>query len=121
MFLLSVCHFLKLPKEKCKKKNSCNMTTPQTTVSKTTAKIIKLWSAGLNKWWNKKKFSTDTGTNNKGETKSDDQEVAKKWNDDEGMKQRQSIHFNMFTQTSKFMYVQTTFILSDNVCHLNFQ
>lgn len=26
----------------------------------------------------KKKFSTDTGTNNKGETKSDDQEVAKK-------------------------------------------
>lgn len=49
MFLLSVCHFLKLPKEKCKKKNSCNITTPQTTVSKTTAKIIKLWSAGLNK------------------------------------------------------------------------
>lgn len=69
----------------------------------------------------KNNFSTDTGTNNKGETKSDDQEVAKKWNDDEGMKRQQSIHFNMFTQTSKFMYVQTTFILSDNVCHLNFQ
>lgn len=32
-----------------------------------------------------KKISTDTGTDNKGETKSDDQEVAKKWND-EGMK-----------------------------------
>lgn len=72
---------------KKKKKKSCNITTPQTTVSKTTTtKKLKLWSAGLMIW--KKKISTDTGTDNTGETKSDNREVAKKWNDDEGMKRK---------------------------------